>query len=280
MGNRSVTIPLIPDSSTRRMRMLFRSLVITFFLSAIGVSLHAQPITQRIETLQKKLDVALKKSTSFDESRFAAMIGCVEALDICAEIEQTDETKELLGKRRTQFQSLLKKAASVEEKVYVASTGIYNTLVLIAGVRTTGSLLQRVLKGLDQKTAALARNDSLPRYDRAAGILVQSMKALSLAVMATDMKKQHEKEIERLGSAFDADLARKLKAEDEIANAGYHLAKMFAFYTGMRYPRARDEMNRTVSVLEKGQMLSKAGAVDTFTAFFRVALLQARWLAK
>ena len=252
-------------------------ILIPFFFHSVVAAKGAYK--QRIDLLEKKFENAGHNSSADVNGKLiSAHVCAVEALSLCALLEQTSEVKELLAKRIDQFHSAFKTSKRYEEKLLSASTGFYNMILMLGNIRCSGTLYMRPLREIDAKTSRIGKNDSLDLLTKCALIHSEAFKLVSLFTIAADTIGKYKNAIENTGKAFDEAGKKISRPEGGIALAAYQTAKMLDIFIRLRFPHASADLGVLNKELNQPARTVNERMAAGFSGVFRAAIVLARQL--
>lgn len=250
-----------------------------FLLYAATQPLAGGMYKQKLDNLEMKFSAAMKKGAiNVRDNQLTALIASGEALAICAQLYQTQETRDILTKRIDQFHSTVSKAKNFEDKMLQTSVGIYNFITMIANARCANTPYMQAVRDIDKKTARVGKNDSLDTVTKTAIILSGAFKMSSVFTITADTLGKNREDLQKLVKEFDEKAKQAPAAIDGIAISGEQTVKMFVMYARLLYPRLRKELESYLRDVDSVVKTSDERVVTAYWALFKTVVLLSRRL--
>ncbi len=251
--------------------------LLVFLLASGAQGQEAGRYERKLKIMEGMLFSNLAKASgNFDKQLDIVINANAEALRICAELKQTDLTRDAVKKKAALYERVKARRGSLRERTLNGFIGMYNFSVMIANEVTYDSPYQGRLQVVDGTTTLMYRDTTLVFAERIAMVGLQTFRVVGIITAASKDSEKHREKVAAISNACNEFIKAHPKPIEYLASASQSMGKMLLIYLELNKalgPGQRiavsSELNRKASSLEDQ-------IIHNYTIVFRELLALAR----
>ncbi len=229
--------------------------ILTFYCFDDAHGQEAAKYESKLKTLEGMLFRNLARASGdFDRQLDIVINANAELLRICAELKQTDLTRDAVKKKAELYESVKARKGSLQERTLNGFIAMYNFSVMIANEVTYNSPYQGRLQVVDGTTTIIYRDSTLLFAERIAMVGLQTFRVLGIITAAGKDSEKHREKVAAISNACNEYIKTHPRPIEYLASASQFTGKMLLLFL---------ELN---NVLDPGQRIALSSNLDKKTS--------------
>jgi len=263
------------------MKRLFLTGIILFILTLLCVGTaparDSGKYGKKLKVLEGMLFSNLAKASGDFDKRLDIVVNAnAEVLRICAELKQTDLTRDAVKKKAGLYERVKKGGGDIKEQTLNGFIAMYNFSVMIANEVTYNSPYQGRLQVVDGTTTLMYRDSTLTFAEHIAMVGLQTFRVFGIITAASKDSEKHREKVAAISTSCNEFIKTHPRPIEYLASASRSLGKMLVLYlelNGALKPGQRVAVSRDLD--QKATSLEDQ-IIHNYTIVFRELLALAR----